>query len=250
MSFDAGGRDRNEMMTKCLMQWGRKWYPLKEWINFVESVHLYEFQLPSWSSILSSSSSASHYLGSGLCCLLGVTRYSYSLTSLMFCITQISPPAAAHPLTPAATSHQSRTAWQVTDRDSVTGTAPVTSLLLLRGVNSLSDWVWRCLQCKVWTLHCTARPSCCCAAAAIRNKTGSGHQHRDSGAVEPHCTVGTLGTEHEGPWSSTQCISIISIHCRCAGTGYSCHARLYWASEPQPEETQQYTTTQHFVDSR
>ena len=163
MSFDAGGRDRNEMMTKCLMQWGRKWYPLKEWINFVESVHLYEFQLPSWSSILSSSSSASHYLRSGLCCLLGVTRYSYSLTSLMFCITQISPPAAAHPLTPAnlqtpvtdcMTSDKS---WQ-RDRDStrhITVTAP------LIGANSLSDWVWRCLQCKVWTLHCTARPSCC-----------------------------------------------------------------------------------------
>ena len=199
MSFDAGGRDRNEMMTKCLMQWGRKWYPLKEWINFVESVHLYEFQLPSWSSILPSSTSASHYLRSGVCCLLGVTRYSYSLTSLMFCITQISPPAAAHPLTPAnlqtpvtdcMTSDRS---WQ-RDRDSTSHiTAP------LRGANSLSDWVWRCLQCKVWTLHCTARPSCCCAAA-IRNKTGSGHQHRDSGAVEPHCTVGTLGTEHEGPW--------------------------------------------------
>ena len=35
---------------------------------------------------------------------------SLVLTSFMFCITQISPPATAHPLTPAATSLQSRTA--------------------------------------------------------------------------------------------------------------------------------------------
>ena len=102
------------------------------------------------------------------------------------------------PCQPADTSLGLHDKWQFVT--AWHGTAPVTSLLLLRAVNSLSDWVWRCLQCKVWTLHCTARPSCCCAAAAIRNKTGSGHQHRDSGAVEPHCTVGTLGTEHEGPW--------------------------------------------------
>ena len=49
--------------------------------------------------------------------------------------------------------------------------------------------------------HCTAQPGpAAAAAAAIRNKTGSGHQHRDSGATQ--CTVGTVGTlatEHEGP---------------------------------------------------
>ena len=51
------------------------------------------------------------------------------------------------------------------------------------------------------------------AAAAIRNKTGSGHQHRDSGATQ--CTVGTVGTlatsmrDPDETAASAQCIYII-----------------------------------------